>query len=162
MFKKGDRVLWEGQDGKEHHGTVTKGGSHVKAVEDGGMVEVSGPADIFDHSQESSAVESTVMDAYSVEKYESLPRRHEGTIFTADLCKNGVKVAEIFNDGSGGGNTYTPPCKEAEALADEWAKNAGDEHPFESLDMWVVWYMSGRPFGQKSKEFFAALRSHVG
>lgn len=168
-FKKGDRVLWEGQDGKEHHGTVTRGGKYIKAVADGGMVEVSGPADIFDHSRKSAAVESTVMEAYSVVKYKSLGRGMEGEMFKAELHRNGVKIADIINEGRGGGNNYRPTngklgelVVNAEKLAEDWAKNAGDDNPFESLDLWVAWYLSGRAFGQTSKEFFAAIRSHVG
>ena len=166
-FKKGDRVKWVGDDNQEHYGTVVKGGREgVTAVEDGGNRQATGTIDGFEKSDKPLPTHKpSVMDKYSVEKFKTIPGGQETQIFSAVIWAGGIPIASVTNDGRGGCNSYMPLTGETQKTIDraqihaaDWAKEHGIDNPIDSLDLWMDWFVNGRPYGQTADEFFRPLR----
>jgi hypothetical protein len=103
-FKKGNRVSWLGENGKEMIGTVIRAGKNLRVLADGGVIEASGPADCFDITDKPVPTFPSNMDKYSVKRYRT-NGGDETVQFTAEILLDGKKIIGASNAGQGGGNT---------------------------------------------------------
>jgi hypothetical protein len=163
-FRKGARVNWIGDLGKEIHGTVTKcRGGMTEAIADGMKINAKGPDDCFMESDRPPPPPPpSVMDRYNIQGYHKTGGE-ETVQFSAHICIGRKNIAEASNTGRGGQNFYVGERAVVEKLEDDarqWCKDNG-AFDFDPIDQWVTWYIYARPFGGDPKEWFKDIKEEV-
>jgi hypothetical protein len=166
-YAKGDRVEFT-QGGTIIYGVVSRGGSSVKVIHDGGEKVTSGDARAFRPSQQPLKKDSPdAMDRWTLASYKAIERRsRETTCFDAKIALDGKPVIEASNDGGGGCNFYRPlpgapkgVCDKLEADAKAWRIRVTGKEPEKSYgddaDMWISWKADKQPYGVTAAAYWA-------
>jgi hypothetical protein len=179
LLRKNDRVEWEDPATKsKRFGVVSARRSHgLEVVEDGGEKVVFIPYGQVFPSSEPLAIDTkkTPMDCYEVRKFKSAEHLSEETLaFSAEIWKAGRPILRVSNDGHGGSNRIVPlegynydVVHQAVKDSSEWFEAfTGRQSAIETLDTWVLWFATKRPYGVTAedylKEFCCAVYGEEG
>ena len=157
-MRKGTRVEFT-YEGNLSYGVVMKGGIKPTIMFDGGVLQISGPANAFRKSKHPLPVdEPSVMDKYSIVGYKDTGYGDETPQFNAEITLNGSVIMTALNIGQGGCNMYTAINREVsdqfEADAKEWGKQFGYPYGFEVEDTWVEWVTREKIYGVLAVDYF--------
>ena len=167
VWRKGERIQIETPD-RVAHATVVSGDMFVvKAIEDGGEIEHTAPADKVSASTKVLPTPApSVMDDWSVTGYRAVKSMSEETeAFTARIAYKGKAVCTVSNDGHGGCHGYGGNPEAVGRLheaAAAWLAEANVEHLTEAADIWVTWYATLRPYAVDAMEHLRSFDLQVG